>query len=267
MDILREICEYKRRELDIQKQKVPEQSLHYQLEQAPPLRHFTKEIRKKVENRKVALIAEIKQASPSQGLICNDFSPLVFAREYAKGGATCLSVLTDAHYFKGDGAHISQARSVCGLPILRKDFIIDPYQVIESRVLGADCILLIMSVLSDEQAVELESLALELGMDVLVEVHNAKEMQRAQMNLKSPLLGINNRNLKTMKVDLARTEELAPMVGMEHIAVCESGIGTHEEVAKIVDLGVFTFLVGGGLLSKSSDNLAEATQTLLGGLG
>lgn len=208
-----------------------------------------------------ALIAELKRASPSGGTIRPDFDPAELARTYAESGATCLSVLTDAPWFKGAPEDLKAARAATDLPVLRKDFILDVWQVHESRVMGADCILLIMAALEDEQAVELESVARMLDMDVLVEVHDERELQRA-LGLQTKLIGINNRNLKTLQTDLRTTHELSPMVPPDRFVIAESGIRTHEDVLALADLSVRCFLVGESLLRQPDVGLA--TRRLLG---
>lgn len=259
-NVLSEICDAKRAHISAQKILRPENELLASLKHLSPTRGFIKNL----ERHHIGLIAEIKRASPSRGIIRTDFDPAALAVAYEAGGAACLSVLTDVPYFKGDDSYLAAARNAVKLPVLRKDFMLDVYQVAESRMLGADCILLIMAALSDAQAAELEAAAHELGMDVLVEVHDEEEMTRA-LRLSSVLVGINNRNLKTLEVNLATSETLVKLIPEGRIAVCESGISTYQDIGRMQKAGINCFLVGESLMSQK--DVALATKKLLGNVG
>lgn len=261
-DVLKIICDAKRAHVDRQKSILLESRLREKVHSMPEARGFLSSINKTIAAGKNALIAEIKKASPSKGVIRTDFEPGLLGRAYEEGGATCISVLTDKPYFQGRDEYISAVKHMCRLPVLRKDFILEPYQVVESRALGADCILLIMAALDINTAIELEKEAMALGMDVLVEVHDEKELEQA-LHLKTMLIGINNRNLKTLKVDLEVTEKLAPRVPSPRTVVCESGIYSFGDIQRMNNAHVKAFLVGESLMSQ--EDVKRATQWLLGG--
>ena len=261
-DTLAQICDDKRKHIQNRKAQVSESELRKRLADVEPPRGFMRALAMKVAQDEFGLIAEIKKASPSKGVIRADFDPVSLAQAYKQGGATCISVLTDVPYFQGDDAYLAQVHAEVDLPVLRKDFMLDPYQIVESRALGADCILLIMAALGDAQARELEVLAFELEMSVLVEVHNEEELQRAMAHLRSPLIGINNRDLKSLKVDIATSQRLAPHLPAHGIGVCESGISTYNDLKLIKESGISSFLVGESLMRQT--NVAQATRVLLG---
>lgn len=242
-DILQRILARKREEIAARSAAVPLRELRDHLAVAPPCRDFTAAIEAAIGADRAAVIAEIKKASPSKGLLRADFRPADIARSYASAGAACLSVLTDRDFFQGDDAYLRAARDACALPVLRKDFTIDPYQVYEARALGADCILLIVAALQDAQLRELSAVAREIGIDVLVEVHDGDELERA-LALDIRLVGINNRDLRTFETRLETTLGLLPRIPPGCIAVTESGIHTRDDVQRMRAAGVGAFLVG-----------------------
>ena len=260
-DMLTEICDTKRAEVAARKAAVSVADLAARARAQGAPRGSEAALRAKAATG-YALIAEIKKASPSKGLIRADFQPAAHARAYQAGGATCLSVLTDTPYFQGHEDYLVEARAACTLPVIRKDFMVDPWQCLEARAMGADAILIIAACLSDQQMAEIEAAALEQGMDALVEVHDEEEMERAS-RLKSRLIGVNNRDLKRFVTDLATTERLAPLAPEGTLLVSESGINTHADLQRIEMCGARTFLVGESLMRQ--DDVEAATRTLLGG--
>jgi indole-3-glycerol phosphate synthase len=257
-NVLAEICDVKREHIKKCKAERSEQALLAAVEHSPAPRGF----KAALARRKVGVIAEIKKASPSRGIIRADFDPPALAIAYENGGAACLSVLTDTPYFQGEDSYLAAVRNASKLPVLRKDFMLDPYQILESRALGADCILLIMAALEDAQAIELERTAHGLGLDVLIEVHDEAELDRALNHLISPLIGINNRNLKTLEVDIKVSETLARNIPKDRICVCESGIHTHQDIKRMQRTGIHSFLVGESLMRQN--DVALALRKLLG---
>lgn len=261
-DALARICADTALEVGRRKLRVSVDELRARASKLPPPRGFALALRSAKARGRVALIAEIKKASPSKGLIRADFDPPALARAYRDGGAACLSVLTDKPYFQGEDSYLQAARDAVPLPALRKDFMLGEYQIEESRALGADCVLLILACLDDCAAQDLCELALTRGMDVLAEVHDEAEMERALKLPKEALLGVNNRNLKTLAVDLATFERLAPMAPKDRLLVAESGIKTKADIDRLARAGAAAFLVGESLMAQT--DVARATRTLLG---
>jgi indole-3-glycerol phosphate synthase len=261
-DILKKILDTKQKEISAAVTATPLAEVRRAAETAAAPQDFTAAIRARAEKGRPAVIAEIKKASPSKGVIRADFRPAEIAASYEKGGAACLSVLTDKQYFQGSPEYLQQARAACSLPVLRKDFMIDPYQVYEARAMGADCILLIVAALALSQMQELEAIAHELGMAVLVESHDGNELDLA-LQLKTPLIGINNRNLRTFDVSLDTTLGLLPQIPQDRIVITESGIFTADDVALMQDHGVNAFLVGEAFMRQPDPGmeLAKVFQT------
>ena len=258
-DVLARICADKREHIAARKRERSMAAVESAARSLPPPRGFAARLAD-AAGCGYGLIAEVKRASPSRGLICPDFDPAEIARAYRAGGATCLSVLTDRPYFQGDDIFLTEARDAVDLPVLRKDFILESYQVAEARAISADCILLIMAILDDVEAAELTDQAHGFGMDVLVEVHDSAELERA-LALNTPLVGINNRNLKTLRVDLATTEVLAPRIPADRLAVSESGLSSPEQLARMAACGVRCYLIGEALMGQP--DIEAATRALL----
>lgn len=259
-NILDKINAYKREEIAAAKDARPIAELETAARVAGPVRGFADALKERTSNAGIALIAEIKKASPSKGLIREDFNPASLARAYEAGGAACLSILTDTPSFQGHPDFLAAARNACALPVLRKDFMLDPYQVVEARAWGADCILIIMAGVSGEQASELCGASNDWGMDVLVEVHDEAELERA-LDLDTALVGINNRDLTTFETTLATTKRLAPMVPGDRLVISESGIVTPVHIGQLGACGVRAFLVGESLMRQ--DDVEAATRALL----
>lgn len=263
-DVLAEICQTKRQHIAARRVAMPEAQLRDLLAQQGSVRGFFSALQAQEARRMTALIAEIKKASPSRGVIRSHFDPVHIARAYEAAGATCLSVLTDAPYFQGDDAYLAQVRAVTSLPLLRKDFILDPYQVLETRALGADAMLLIMAAVDDTLARELCDAARDVGLDVLVEVHDEEELLRA-LALSVPLIGVNHRSLKTLEIDLSLSARMKPKIPPHYVVVAESGIHHHADLLRLREVGIYVFLVGESLMKQ--ENIEAAVSRLLHGDG
>lgn len=258
-DILLKILQRKQQEISDRSQRVPLEKVRELAEEALPVRGFVEAIERRLLQAQAAVIAEVKKASPSKGVLRENFDPAAIAESYQRGGAACLSVLTDEDFFQGHQRYLELARDACDLPVIRKDFIIDPYQVFEARSMGADCILLIVSALDDDQLEDLSQLAIQLEMDVLVEAHDAAELERALV-LNLPMVGINNRNLHTFETSLDTTLSLLPQIPDGTMVITESGIHTREDVARMREHGVNGFLVGEAFMR--ADDPGEALARL-----
>ncbi len=258
MSVLEQICAAKQEHIRVKKSQTPLAALQERIQLQEPPRGFQKKIRQ----QSPALIAEIKKASPSKGVIRKDFDPQAIAKAYERAGASCLSVLTDEPYFQGHDDYLTRVKTVSALPVLRKDFMLDPYQIYESRALGADCVLLIMAALSDSQAAGLHALARDLGMDVLVEIHGEDELRRA-LAFSPDMIGVNNRSLKTLEVTLDASKHLAPLIPPPTLKIAESGIDTNADLKSLQPLGYTAFLVGESLMRQ--DNIEAAVKKLMTG--
>ena len=258
-DILTRILAAKRREVEAARREIPDAEIRSRARDADPARGFHAALRREVDAKRPAVIAEIKRSSPSRGLIRSDFDPARIAASYAANGATCLSVLTDREFFGGSPEDLWAARAACSLPVLRKDFIVDTYQVHEARSWGADCILLIMDAAPDSQLAELCDLACSIGLDVLVECHDGVQLERA-LALKTPLIGINNRDLRTFQTRLETTLDLRDRVPADRLLVTESGIGSSEDVSRLREANVSAYLVGSALMA--ADDPGKALRAL-----
>lgn len=258
--VLDDITAYKLKEIAAKKSVQPIGDMEVLAREAPPPYSFFDALKSAKNERGFGLICEIKRASPSKGLIRTDFDPQILATAYQAGGATCISVLTDTPSFQGEAKHLTAARRVVSIPILRKDFMFDPYQVVEARSLGADCILVILAAVTDSQASELDSCAREWQMDVLLEIHDTAELERA-LRLPSPLIGINNRNLRTFETELDISKQLAPLIPSDRFTISESGISSAREAETLLSFGISAFLIGEKLMQET--DVEAATHKLL----